>query len=383
MLGICVIVSPVTLYNLKQDNALIPISSGGGINFYLGNNADSRGVIAIRPGRFWSELTDRPRLESGAVTAGEKSAYFYREAFDWIIHHPADFVRNTMYKTAGFLSPHEIKRNQEIYEAREGSRLLRVLMWKAGPFGFPFGLLGPAALLGLWRAFRRRLTPRNPKGFYFLAAATLLFSIGVILFFPSARYRVVLTPVLAVLAVAGWTGFARAWKESAIVLVASLLVVNAGWVRSQEDPADQSFLRAYALVEAGRTEEALSELRLATKINPKHGEAWTTMAALYGMTGRPRESMGAAYAAIAIDSTNAQAWVNLGTTLMDMGDLQNAERKLSRAIQLAPHLADAWNNLGTCLIQQGRRQEALQAFDQALRIDPGHRCAAENRRRPR
>jgi tetratricopeptide (TPR) repeat protein len=375
------------LYNLDKDSAFIPISSGGGINFYLGNNDDSRETIDIRPGRFWSELTERPALEGGAATAGEQSAFFYHEALAWISAHPGRFIQNTVYKTAGFFAAHEIRRNQDIYEARRGSKLLRVLLWNAGPFGFPFGLLAPPALLGLWLALRGRLNPRKKHGLRFCAAAAVLFSLAVILFFPSARYRIILIPLFAMLAVGGSAAMLRAgphpraWAESAAVLLAALLLVNGGWVQSRPDPADQAFLRASALAEAGRPEEALTELRSATVDDPQFGEAWTMMSAIYGRMGRRREAMGAAYAAVAIDSTDAQAWINLGAALTGAGDPAGAEKYLRRAIRLRPHDADAWNNLGMNLIQQNRREEALRAFSRALQIDPAHAEASRNYRR--
>jgi tetratricopeptide (TPR) repeat protein len=399
-LGLVLSLAPTTFFNWSREHNFIPISSSGGVNFWLGNNAHSRETVAIRPGRFWDDLVDRPRREAGAANALERSSFFYRAAFEWIGSHPLAFAGNFASKTAGLVTAHEIKRNQGIYESRRGSWLLRALLWKAGPFGFPFGILGPLALLGIVLTIRRRKT-EPPDGLR-LAACAGLYAFGIVLFFPTGRYRVPLVPLGAIFAAYGLRACGQLWSERraatsrkpraagaapparaevrwvAATLLGALVLVDGGWVRETEDPADAHFLRATALAEAGRNEEAIAELRQATQANPKHGEAWTTLAALYGMSGRREESMRAARAAIAIDSTDAQAWTNLGTTQLDAGDLVAAETNLRRALAVQPDLADAWLNLGSIAAARGQNREAEDDYRHALRIDPELQNARRN-----
>jgi Flp pilus assembly protein TadD len=380
LLGCVLAIAPITIHNGIQGRAFIPISTSGGINFYLGNNANSEQTIAIRPGRFWEELVARPRREAGALTAEARSAFFFRESLRWIGAHPLAFGKNLIRKAAGLFSAHEIKRNQDIYEARQGSLLLRLLLWRAGPFGFPFGLLGPLAFLGLFLAMR---------ALRFLAAVGVTYAFGIVLFFPNARYRLPLIPILVLFAVFALAslarllaerraGAARALLVPLLVLHGSFLLVFGGWVRAHDDPADQAFLRGNALAQMGRVGEAIPELQRATRINPRHGEAFTTLAALYGRSGRRDEALAAARAAIAIDSTDAQAWVNVATLLLDAGDPKGAEPILRRALAQAPDLPTGWLNLGCVQAALGDGGGAEESFRRALTLDPGQTDAYRN-----
>ena len=398
LLGAALAIAPVTIRNRMQDPAFIPISSSGGVNFYLGNNANSRQTIAIRPGRFWEELVSRPRREAKTATPGAESAFFLRESLRWIAGHPLAFGENLLRKTVDLVAAHEVKRNQDIYEARRGSVLLRLLLWRAGPFGFPFGLLGPLALLGLFLALRARPGPSDGEemraacrmeGLRFLAVVVGTYAVAIVLFFPSARYRVPLVPILAVFAAFALAsadrllarrpgGTARELIAPGVVLIAGILLVDGGWVRAQDDAADQAFLRGNALAQMGRVPEAISELQCATQIDPRHGEAFTTLAALYGGSGRREESLAAARAAIAIDSTDAQAWVNLGTVLLDAGDPRAAEPVLRSALDRQPDLAAGWVNLGCAQVALGDTSGGEASFRRALSLDPNRPDAYRN-----
>jgi tetratricopeptide (TPR) repeat protein len=370
LLGTALAIAPVAVHNLARgEGGFVPISSSGGINFYLGNNPNSRETVAIRPGRFWEELVSRPRREAGAVTPAARSAFFLREATRWIASEPAAFALNTLRKGVGLFAAHEVKRNQDIYEARQGSVVLRLLLWRAGPLGFPFGLLGPLALLGLLLALRARGSPGA------LAWIALTYALGIVLFFPNARYRLPLVPILAVLA--AWA-LARLASPAPGRARAGLVLVDGGWVRAVDDPADQAFLRGNALAQMGRTPEALAELQRASRLNPRHGEALTTLAALYGSAGRREESLAAARAALAIDSTDAQAWVNVGTVLLDGGDPQAAEPVLRRALDAQPDLASGWVNLGCVQVELGDPAGAEESFRRALTLDPDQADAYRN-----
>lgn len=408
LLGLLVILSPITIWNWKQERSLVPISTSGGVNFFLGNNEESRATLAIRPGRHWLRLVDRPAVEEGATSATDRSRYFYRQAVRWIGSDPLGFLGNTLYKTVGFFSAHEIKRNQEIYEARQGSALLRVLLWKAGPFGFPFGILGPLALLGVWVGLRnlggKRNAARAPGAFdpwagssrdpgdreadlRFLAGVAGTLPLAVILFFPTARYRAPLVPLLAVFGAIGTaalvhevvsryrraprTGEARreAWAH-VLVLAGAVFLVNGGWVRETEDRAGQAFQRATVLAEEGRTEEALGQMETAVRVNPQHAESWTTLAALHGRLGHRELSLRAARTALAIDSTDAQAWVDLGTNYLTSGDLGEAETYLRRALRHDPNLPEAWMNLGSVQLARGELALSEESYGRAVRSNP-------------
>ena len=142
------VVGAVTARNWVVSGEFIPLSWNGGVNFYLGNHPDYDRLVGVRPGPEWEALMEQP-MAAGYEGYAERSAYFYRQAGDWIASAPGDFVRLLGYKVFLLARGEEIKRNQDVYFARTYSWLMSVLLWKTHHFAVPFGLLGPLAAVGM------------------------------------------------------------------------------------------------------------------------------------------------------------------------------------------------------------------------------------------
>ena len=66
----------------------MPISYNGGVNFYLGNNADAAQTLALRPGWEWEELVALP-LREGITRPSAKSQFFYMQALEYMQNAPS------------------------------------------------------------------------------------------------------------------------------------------------------------------------------------------------------------------------------------------------------------------------------------------------------
>jgi Flp pilus assembly protein TadD len=131
------------------------------------------------------------------------------------------------------------------------------------------------------------------------------------------------------------------WAEAAALLGQRLAAVGA------EPDADLRLRRVQALREAGKSAEALDEVR----------------------------------ALLARDSKNAAGFNALGLVYYRMEKLALSESAFRRAIELEPQAkstAAVWNNLGLVALAKGRDQEAFAAFAQAAQLDSGHREAHLN-----
>jgi len=365
-LGSVLLIAPVTIRNVVVGDEFVLISSSGGINFFIGNNPESERSESIRPGRDWEELTSRPRRETSAMRPGERSAFFYREAFQYLMHEPGPAVTNSLRKTIAFLSAHEIPRNQDVYEGCAHSRLLSWLVWKRGGFGFPFGILAPLSILGALIVVTSGM--RRDRESTFLVLLLVVYAIGVVAFFPAARYRLPLVPVMAVLAalacmrVVEWARErnARRLGVAAFVMMALVGLTSGGWVRASMDPAEKHFVRASALTNLDRPLRAIDELQKAVRVNPRHSEALTNLAALNGQRQRPGRAARLARTAIFVDSTYSKAWVNLGLAQIDLDSLDAAESSLRHGYLLQPDLDLAWQPLVRLLERADRAEEAIE-----------------------
>lgn len=120
------------------------------------------------------------------------------------------------------------------------------------------------------------------------------------------------------------------------------------------------------LLNAGRVNEAITELTAATSIDPKSGEAHTLLGVAYdrkGWGGRAREAFEAA-----LDDPNDQATHlnNLGFLLYRQGEYSDAIKYLKRAAKLSPAESKIWNNLTTAQLAAEKFDDAYKSSVQVL-----------------
>ena len=195
LLGLLLAIAPVTLRNYAIGGDAVLISANAGINFYLGNNSDYQRTVNIRPGWEWYELLNRAKVEAQAERLVQQSDFYLNKALEYIVAQPVDYLVLLAQKTHLFWRGDEIGRNQDLYFWRRYTAILSATMWKWG-IAFPFGLVGPLALVGLALAIRQRACSL-PLLF------VVLYSLSVIAFFVTARYRLPVIPLLLVYAAYG------------------------------------------------------------------------------------------------------------------------------------------------------------------------------------
>ena len=245
----------MSLRNYTVGNDAVLISYNGGINFYAGNNGDTGKTLGARPGWEWDDLVDMPQ-HAGIDRPSEKSRYFYRQAREFIASEPLAWAGLLAEKTYAFWHGDEIGRNQAVYFWRNYSHLLSALLWKTEYLAFPFGLIAPLALAGMalylvrYRAPRLLpapvpvfTLPRVPPEGLIAVLFVGLYAAAVIAFFPTARYRIPLCPLLALFAVYGvmqlGTLFRGVGKRSPVAIATlAAVVLLAGALNHRLAPMD-------------------------------------------------------------------------------------------------------------------------------------------------
>ena len=411
--GASAVVGSVTARNWAVSGEFIPLSWNGGVNFYLGNHPDYDHLVGIRPGPEWEALMEQP-LAAGQVGYAERSAYFYRQAGDWITSAPGDFVRLLGYKAFLLVRGEEIKRNQDVYFARTYSWLMGVLLWKIHHCAFPFGLLGPLAAVGMVLAWRHR-----PQA-GLLLLCTGAYSASLLLFFITGRYRLPLVPLLLLFA-----GYAlvwlveqrrdRQWRLLGIGLAFVVLLgiaANAGLrpadpladaeihfdlgrvqaQRGQYAAAvrsfgtavqfDPNYLRARhnlgaALAAMKRYDEAEAVYRQALAQAPDDRGLHLNLAALYRATGR-YEQAAEHYRRVLAKKADAAVFLALGRVYKRMGATERAREAFAAALSGDEVRAQAANELGLIEVRQGALERAVDYFAMALKAAPNNHLTAFN-----
>ena len=347
--GLLVVLGPVAVRNRAVSGEWILVSSHGGLNFYIGNNADADGTYHAVPGiapDIAGQVRDaRTVAETAAgrpLRASEVSRYFYRRAWDWIVLRPGAALRLFLRKLAYCFNAVDLSLNYSYaYYRRDEVTLLRVLV--VGPW-----LLVPLGLVGLVAVPRRT----GAHGFWIWAAFVPVYAVSVAAFFVSGRYRLPLLVPLCVGAGAAlvWLGeVARARRARPLLLAATALILLGGganwnW-RLDDGRSEERTQMIVRLVDGGRFDEARAILEEARRAEPARSEIRQALA-------RVHESEGVA-ASLA-------------------GRHAEGAADLERAVQLDPESASAQLNLAVAYAQLGRHGEARTHAEQALRLRPDY-----------
>ncbi|MBN2071576.1 MAG: glycosyltransferase family 39 protein [Candidatus Krumholzibacteriota bacterium] len=247
-----------------------PMPRSGSINLYIGNNPDTDSTMMIRPGYPWRKLTREPLVQGFTGDSGHRK-YFMDRYREYIVTDPAGFLKGIANKSVQFLSSRELPRNIDIYTGRKYSRLLSIAVWKIGEFGFPFGLILPFALMGLF--YNREKIPGPVMIFL------IVYPLTIIAVFVASRYRIVMMPVITLMSAAGITHFAarvknREWKETGIdmgviILLILLFTLPGPFVSEAYDYEAELYASAgYEQSKAGKAAEAEENVRKSLLLSP-------------------------------------------------------------------------------------------------------------------
>lgn len=374
--GLVLPILPVTAINFISSGDFIPIASQGGINFYAGNNREADGRHVVIPeieNAGWGDF--EPQVKSIAETAvGRKlrpsaiSNWWAGRGFAWLAENPGAAYRLYVAKTLALLSGYEVPNNRDIYVARRDSRLLSLLVGRAGPLFFPWGLLLPAALLGI------AVLPSRRRLLLVLAGA-LLYALSLLPFFIADRFRLPLVPLLAIPAAWGLLSIpsvlrspGRARKALALFAVGLLAGNAAAGADTSGNAADSWHKLGEALYNQERYQAALDAFDEALRLEP--GNDLPRLGRAHALESLGQDSLaGAEFEAVAARLTGSwQAQYGYGRHLVRAGRTADAVPYLERAAGLMPDRGELHRELGLAYESVGNYPAAGLALGHALRL---------------
>ncbi|MBU0753967.1 MAG: tetratricopeptide repeat protein, partial [Planctomycetes bacterium] len=374
-LGFAVPTLAVAVANRQTTGHFGFLPSSGGMNLYVGNNPDYEKTVNARLGSQWSDVTDLPKRHGVKGDSWARQRFYYQQVKNYFLEEPLSFLSNLGEKSLQFISSREMPRNVDPYLFRDGSVILSALFWKLGAFGFPFGLLFPLAVLGWF--FARKTIPR------LLWLSALVYACSVIAVFVTARYRLPVIPLLAVLAGNGLVTLLQAigLKQKTVLLAATgilavtflLTTLPGPFAAEKIDYAPELHCAlGDALHRRGRIEEAIEQFRQALDLDENYVEAHATLGDLYTLQGRTDDAIEAYERALRIKPDLAQAHRNLAALLTDKGDYEAAIEHCSKGLKVRPHEEAFCFNLARIYAEQGRFDAAKTQLLEALRRNPDH-----------
>jgi tetratricopeptide (TPR) repeat protein len=352
--GLLLALAPVAARNAALGGGVLPTTSQGGVNFWIGNNPDADGTYRpLVPGKQIPALerSEAERLAEQALgrplRAAEVSRYWAGRALDWAAREPSAWARLQLRKLALYAAPYEWPDVVDYAWLRARSPALRLP-------GLEWGALVVLALVGV-ALERRRIT---------LLAPVVLFEAGwlvaTVAFFLFARYRLPAVPGLLILASIPLVALAERWRAGGgrersgrprrwvtFVFALAAVALVAG-TRLAAPPARLDLVEfnlGRLAQEAGELDAAAAHYRRALDADPHFFSAAMNLGVLAARAGRSDEAVGWLERATALEPRSDDAWANLGGALLARGELDSARAALERALALHPEHPAATANL--------------------------------------
>jgi hypothetical protein len=252
-------------YNLWSANR--PGANG---RYYTQQLSLSPALARANPARAESIILYEKETQGQPADIPAMNAHWRRRFLGEVSHHPLRWAALEARKAYALLNNWEQYNNKTFAFHKARSPWLR---WNPICWG---------ALLVLGVGGAARLGSESPRAAAALAAAAAACAAGILIFFVSARFRLPLAAILAVLAGGalgspafwrGWSPGRRAALACAAAACAFAAFSNFGGVRDRATFVQDHVLLARAAFTVGDDATALSEAREALKLQPWHPDA--------------------------------------------------------------------------------------------------------------
>lgn len=202
VVGIAIPIGLTGLHNYHAGGQFNLLTTHGGINFYIGNHENASGtweapegieasvsaINLVESKRFAEEATNKE------LTASQVSRFWYKRALSFIINHLVQWGGLLIKKFLMFWSGYEAPINFDYYFHQRYSSLLKFPLLNLA-FYMPLAILGLILFAQKWRE-------------YWILYATIGIScVSIVMFFMGDRYRIVVMPLLIIMASAGIVRF--------------------------------------------------------------------------------------------------------------------------------------------------------------------------------
>lgn len=278
--GLIFALLPLTIRNARMTGEFIPLTTGGGINFYIGNNPGATGFYSVpvyegrplggTPGMQRKRMREIAENVRGSELSGSAvSRFWLYEGLRWIIDEPGGWASLLWRKFLFFMNRYE-RANVESIEFH--SRFPGVL-------SLPLPGYWLVASLGLLGIF---MTRERWKRLWLLYGGVLAYLFAGLAFYVLSRYRLPVITFLIPLAGGAVSGLLkmlrdRRWLDLALMCaVLLLLLVFTGTEAARDTPYGKAarLVRLGTIYEMrGDLEKARAAWREAIGIDPGHRAA--------------------------------------------------------------------------------------------------------------
>jgi len=375
--GGLLLLAPATLRNIIVARDFVVLTSNGGVNLLIGQQADYKGIFVPIMDEAEAEFDPsmEPALErelGRELKGSEVSRTLTRRAWNTFRDDLRAMPLHYLRKAYRFWNGYELPQIVSYDHWRQEFGALRVLM-------VPFTLLSALGLLGLC------YLPRPGRSVVLVLVA--VYFVSLLPFFPTSRYRQPIAPLLAIGAAAYLVTLAtdlarRRHRVAGIrlaVAVLTLAALNPGWA-ALDQPAVTWQVHLHEASRAskrGDLRTALAKGRAAEAARPGLSDTPFHLALLLEEMGAHDEALAALRLAAARAPDHRLIPYRIGRNYEELRRTDEALAAFTEAAALDPDWSLPWLRSGLVLRRAGRIDEALTAMEAAyLRSSGDHRIRA-------
>jgi len=375
-LGVLTMIVPVTIRNYAVSKELVPIAWQGGVNFYVGNNPLSDGKTAIVPGtrKSWmGGFEDARRIaeESAGreLKNSEVDRFWFYKAIEFIRDEPGKAIVLFIKKMYMFWGGYEIPNNRDIYFFTRPT-LLKFLLFKTGFLQFPFGILFPLSIVGIYVALKKK------RDISLLLLLTITYFVSFILFFVTARYRVPVIPFLIILAsfatidTIACIAKRKSCLYQAVIFAITFILFNANFTKIKDNPALNNLTIGTIEYQKKNYDKAVNYIEKALPHYSNDADVLGILGDCYKFLHKPEKALLYFQKALSVNPLMPGIHDNIGNMYYVMGQFNEAKPYLLRAAEVDPQRVAAYVNLGHIFSMQDSLELALENYTAALDINP-------------
>jgi tetratricopeptide (TPR) repeat protein len=157
------------------------------------------------------------------------------------------------------------------------------------------------------------------------------------------------------------------WWRAAPGTVIAVLLAGAPGAPARADSAESHHAAAMDHLRAGRSQEALTELRDALRLDHDHLPSLVQMADLLSASNRVFEAYGVLQHAVAVAPESAEVHALRGRCFSRLDRWSDAREELRRALELDPALLEPYYGLALAESRQGRLADARRHVETFLK----------------
>ncbi len=305
VVGISLVVFPVTLRNYVVGNEWVLATSQGGVNLYLGNNPNADGALARPASVVTNPLTERydylaiaEKAEGRSLSWSEMNQYYIRQVKKWVLECPGDALLLYLKKWNLWLAGNELADNYSYNFLRDHYTASLKLPIASG---YVVSLLGWSALiLSVCYLFKPKslISLANPK-LQLIVLFVLTYSGSITLFYIKSRLRIPIYPELIIMASAGSVWLfteAKYYKQQMFGFVIGLMLLAAvvtrplwqtHWPYNENNiNGTQYYNLGVKYLQASEIDKALAAFDQAEPLITDNFTALNNMASFYLRAGR-------------------------------------------------------------------------------------------------